>query len=300
MDDYHDVMAIADVYNGRDHLPSMYEELLASEKSYVSVIDGEIVAYATSGTVDSGQTLVIRAGRIKAKYRGQGLHGTFMKYIRKQFAASRVKYEAFSTHILTVDVKKNRATETCVKNVLCYRFKMKNLRCVSNTTNTEPKRLQTTDLEEVFSSKPTCGHIFPHGKMIVNWVPFRTWISNIDRIIKPNTITLATSDADRSQNGVIYTCLTHGSSFRCKIGLAYSVDVFGDDVIEMRKHILEHMKCIQDQVQGENDDVSLCLFTSSSVNRADIDGVLADTNLPRHNDNKMYQKMRVFEGPFKV
>ena len=44
MDDYHDVVEIAEVYNGRDYLPVMYEELVTYGKGYVTVIDGDIVS----------------------------------------------------------------------------------------------------------------------------------------------------------------------------------------------------------------------------------------------------------------
>ena len=177
---------------------------------------------------------------------------------------------------------------------------MKDLNQTPCCSNTEPRFLHKADLKEVFSSNATCKRVFPEGKMVAEWMPFRSLASNIDMIIKPHTTILASRDAGRSQDDVIYTCLTHGSYFRCKIGLAYSLDVFGDDVTKLRNHILTHFKCIGKQVEDENDDVSLCIFTPLNIERSDIDRMIADTDLPKYGDEQMYQKMRVFEKPLGI
>ena len=46
MVDYHDVMAIAEVYSGADYLPSQYGMILSSESQtgYVGLVNGEIVS----------------------------------------------------------------------------------------------------------------------------------------------------------------------------------------------------------------------------------------------------------------
>ncbi|XP_041368663.1 histidine N-acetyltransferase-like [Gigantopelta aegis] len=306
LDDYQDVMAIAEVYQGRDYLPSKYEAWIKSDniKCYVALVNDDIAAFSAGHIIDNGETAVRLAGRVKDTYQRQGVVRTLGRFIRKQFSSSGlIKFDTFATASLTYDPSKDISSkilykETFVKNILAYRFKIKDLKISSNDMKNMPSSFQMTDMEAIFSSDATCKHLFPNKRFLTDWVPFRLLSSNIDDIIKPDTLMLATSGHDRPNNDVISTFLTTSSHFPCKIGLAYNVNVFGDDVTELPQHILMHLENMRQISSDPEVVISLFVVTPENIVRADIDRYLCDTNISRYRDAEQFTKKRVFERPF--
>ncbi|XP_041370614.1 histidine N-acetyltransferase-like [Gigantopelta aegis] len=303
--DYHDVMAIGEVYNGVDYLPSRYEDMMRSHNhtGYVSVVNGEIVAFVAACIVDNGETLVTRAGRVNDKYRGQGVYGSLLRFARKQIAAvGGVKYEAFTTLSKNFEENKDKIkavyTEILIKNAMYYRsrFKIKDFKALPNDLNTMPTLLQKADLENIFSSDATCKHLFKSNRIVCGWVPFRLLSSNIDYILKPDTLLLASCRHDRSNNDVIYTCLTAGMHTPCKLGLVYSIDIFGGDVSEVRHHIQVHAKNLQSV--ADDRECAVTVMWEDNLLPADVESILNGVDMAeptRAQAGKLYLLEKQFQ-----
>ena len=176
---------------------------------------------------------------------------------------------------------------------------MKDLKMPPNDTYKMPTVLRKTDMKNIFSSEATCRYLFLAKRIILDMVPYLPTSSNIDDMVTPETVMLGSVRPGWSDNDVMYSCLTAGSHFHCKIGLAYNADVFCDDVTELRDHLLVHLENIKHILSSDPDVViSLFIVTPENIVRDDVDRVLYDTNIHRHRDDEQYTKIRIFERPF--
>ncbi|XP_041361682.1 histidine N-acetyltransferase-like [Gigantopelta aegis] len=303
--DYDQVLSIARVYDGRDYLPSKYKHLVTSAncKGYVGVVDKSIVAFLIACIVDDGTTLVTRAGRVRSDYRGKGVYGQMKQLVRKQIALQgRVEHETFTTS--DINYGKNNTkfkkifTERFSKTVGSYKFQISDVCQLHLDSSPGLQLLDHVAFENLFSSPATCKYLFPHNKIVVDWVPLKLLSTNISYILSSTSLALASLSSDCLWNDVIYSLLTIGSYYMCSSCIAYQLDVFGSDVTYLRHHLMAHVQNIVRLTANENcGTVWLEIYTNGDVDRSLIRSVLCEFCRPQSINTTTI--MHVLEKPLK-
>ena len=160
-----------------------------------------------------------------------------------------------------------------------------------------PIRIQKRDLDIIFSSEATCRHLFPDNRMVCCWIPFRLLSSNIDYIMSEDTLVLASCRPRGSNDGdVVYTCLTVGMHYPCKIGMIYVIDIFGSDVSEARDHIQLHADNLQRNITGL--ECELMVIYEDRLLQADVESIISSVNVLKAT-RSVVGKLYLFEKSFK-
>ena len=105
------------------------------------------------------------------------------------------------------------------------------------------KSLNASDLATIFRSKTLSKRLFPDDRCLINWAPFRIMAENAQQIASKRAYILHSSI---SPDTVSTTLLTIADYFRCKVGLAYTLNIYGSDIRLLKDHLIGHIKrCIQ-------------------------------------------------------
>lgn len=255
--DYDKVMSISpegDIYSGTDYLRDYFKMLIdmPSIEAYAVVIDGIFRSFVAMMIVDDGKTVVPRAGRTHKDFTGQRINERLFDWFEKHSPRRQDFVHYTSTggsHIKGLLGQIERGSKRIIlqQEYRSYVNTSSDLSerlagfCYNLTT---AKSIDEEGLGEILSNQALHRELFPEGRLIVDWVPYRPMKSNAN-LIKTARTSMVVSDLGNSKKCV----LTFGNYFMAAIGLVCNLDVYGhadfilkDHILLQIKHILPHAK----------------------------------------------------------
>ncbi|GFR76677.1 histidine N-acetyltransferase-like [Elysia marginata] len=194
LSDYDAVMAIGSIYGGRDYLWSLYKQLVTDPDKYgIVALDGDrVVGFYMTSTFDGGRTVLKRSGRVLEEYRGRGIFHTLEAELDKHTLAHRPRamYDVFANteheDHLSGKFLDMGFQEVCRKNMYHMILTSSELQWPRDRTTTKPlvvKELNTEDLKLLFNTKEVTSKLFPSGRLLNTYMPYRLLDVNIPYII---------------------------------------------------------------------------------------------------------------------
>ncbi|XP_067661338.1 histidine N-acetyltransferase-like [Haliotis asinina] len=242
IDDYEGVMDINHhVHHGRDYLPAGYHSTVTDPNisALVGEVDNQIIAFGCGRLVDGCRTLLFTGGRRHGSVRGQGVMDRLLQLLRSRYSSNdNILYEVFDTeyghHVLSLPF--TRGFSLVLKRpVYCFPFHMNDIHLRKLPLNDNQFSVPTQqDLERLMSNKQNHGYLFPADRLIVNRIPFRAHPQNVPLTFAVEAC-FHTGKSPRE-------CLSFGKSYWCKLGLAYNLDIYGDDPVGFRAHVYKHLQ----------------------------------------------------------
>ena len=91
-------------------------------------------------------------------------------------------------------------------------------------------------------------HLFPEGRILLDWHPYRTMAANADLIFRSNNRVFVVSSAEdefasaQEESTSPESLLSCGSHYRCQRGRNYDIDIFGTGSdADLRAHVVWHL-----------------------------------------------------------
>ncbi|XP_071177778.1 probable N-acetyltransferase 16 [Mytilus edulis] len=244
VDDYYKVLSIRspdDVYEGYDYLPDRFHKLISSSsiEGYAASIDNKLVAFQLVNLLDDGRTVLKQAGRVDKEYEGTGLYNALDSFTQQNYnLLGRQRTFSFDAHNQTLmkHLYARKMETVMSRDVTAYHVKshreiLKNNATGPNINNT----IFPVHLKKVFKSEKTSSELFPEGRMLCFYVPYKLKDSNIPLIYSQGTKVLG-SFTDGS------LLVTAGTSFQCSKGHVFVLDVYGTLNNTFVKHLLQHFR----------------------------------------------------------
>ncbi|XP_046576434.1 uncharacterized protein LOC124284390 [Haliotis rubra] len=249
INDYEGVMDInRHVHHGRDYLPAGYHSTVTDPNlsALLGEVDNRIIAFGCGRLVDGSRTLLFTGGRTHASVRGQGVSGRLLQHIKSGYSGNdNALYEMFETeygHPTLSHPYTQGSSLVQKRSVHCFPFHMNDLHLNQLPLNTNQYLVPTQqDLERLMSDKQTHGYLFPGDRLLVNRIPLRAHPQNVPLMFAVEAC-FHTGESPRE-------CLSFGKSYRCTLGLAYNIDIYGDDPVGLRAHVYKHLQEIANIAQ---------------------------------------------------
>ncbi|XP_069121110.1 histidine N-acetyltransferase-like [Argopecten irradians] len=245
LDDYDEVINIRkDVYDGLDYLPALYRTMMTNHIGYVLTLNKKIIAFESISVIDDGESIVGRALRISKAYEGRGLVHQMEDFIRKDIAGnSRLKHNVFTTGNKTImerNLKVNKGQLILQKGILLYKGDIsKVVPFLLNVDMLTTRILNKDDLKKLMTSKLDTDRLFPQGRIIVDWVPYRLLASNVDHFFNDFCHILGSGDGNSDR----IECMTVAVGYTAPKGIRYIVEMYGTFTEEtFSDHIVQHLK----------------------------------------------------------
>ncbi|XP_067661339.1 uncharacterized protein [Haliotis asinina] len=299
IDDYEGVMVINHhVLRGRDYLPAGYHRTVTDPNisALVGEVDNQIIAFVCGRLLDGCRTLLFTGGRTHGSVRGQGVMGRLLKHLRSGYSSNdNILYEMFETeygHPMLSHPYSQGSSLVLQRPVHCFPFHMNDIHLKKLSLNDNQFSVPTQpDLERLMSNKQNHGYLFPADRLIVNRIPFRAHPQNVPLMFAVEAC-FHTGKSPRE-------CLSFGKSYWCKLGLAYNLDIYGDDPVGLRAHVYKHLQEIANipkirremfrskngserEAQDEADErVHLLIFGSESVDMSGVYDALSSLGIKR-------------------
>ncbi|OWF39914.1 histidine N-acetyltransferase-like [Mizuhopecten yessoensis] len=266
LEDFDDVIAIRKgIYGQLDFLPGLYKTMMTNHIGYAALCSGKLVAFEAVTFVDEGATMVPRALRVSTAYEGRGLIRMLKAFIDKQHEHDiELKRRAytFGMKSLLKRVEDGKADFILQKPLMVFKGSSKLVfDILPPNKDTTVKQLQRTDLKEILRSKTTCKLLFPKGRLIVDWVPYRLLESNVDHFFNEHCNVFGSG----FQTGVHEPqLLTFGVAYVSPAGIRFSLDIYGCiSEQSFMRHLTEHLRTCR---KFKLETVYLVIFCESEIN----------------------------------
>lgn len=127
------------------------------------------------------------------------------------------------------------------------------------------------ELQRVFNSKTLSRHLFPDNRLVIDWVPFQLFNSNIQHIFTERCSVFGTNIKEGTSN-LEDSLITFGNfiNIKLKLTITYQLDVYGTNMKALHGHIIAHLKQL-DKLLGEQ--LLLQLFLHGNVKKNDFDEI---------------------------
>ncbi|XP_052802981.1 histidine N-acetyltransferase-like [Mya arenaria] len=290
------------VYEGRDYLPAYYDKFMecAMTKSYVAVLDGEIVGFCASLLVDSGKTCVSRASRVSPRVASKGVYTALKAHAYAQSGAIRqtsvvvdanqavlkptfqVNKKLILTHLMTryvFDAAQLTSLDVCPSQG------------VVNTPN-------QSALLRYLTTPAVSNYLFPDDRIVVDWIPFR---------LKPENVPLLTWSGS---NCAGFTSVPEGESPSGLLSFdtifksidppyACNMEIYGTDITTLKHHLAFHLRRIRELTNGPT---SLLVIVHPGFNHSYLKKTFREFGLETElwrskvNPSLCYSKQFVFES----
>lgn len=245
LEDYDEVIDIrTDVFGGRDYLPALYKTMMANHTGYVVTVNQIMVAFECLSFIDDGETAIIRSLRLRKGYEGRGLtyrlRDVINDVIVRNPRAKRYVYTMDSKTIAEKNLAVGNLKLVVHRKFLFYQGKVSavipNLRMVDSTTC---RILNRDDLKKLLSSKVDTDRLFPHGRIIVDWVPYRLLASNVDHFFNDFCHILGSGDGNSGR----IECVSVAIGCIAPSGIRYDLEIYGNFTEEsFLAHVREHLR----------------------------------------------------------
>ncbi|XP_033733079.1 uncharacterized protein LOC117322329 isoform X2 [Pecten maximus] len=188
------------------------------------------VAFECITFVDDGKTMVTKAIRIKNDMEGQGLTRMMKEFIYRDNQHNtdiqRLAY-SFGKAELLKRVAEGKAELLLKQERLYFQASLQSLQ-INDLTPTERncsvRKLRKTDMKDIFHSKLKTENLFPDGRIIVNWTPYRLLESNIDIFCDGSTLILGSNNEMQLHSTEL---MTIGFGYSAQVGVVYNLEIFG-------------------------------------------------------------------------
>lgn len=245
-DDYEKVCAITppgQIYSGTDYLPDYFHMLLdmPNVEAYAAVVDGKFASFFLSSVVDNGRTVITRAGRTNKEYAGMGLQDILMRNTIKNRNYDKIAVTG-GAHVKAIfdQIKAGKREKILMMEFRSYITSGDQLKSILNTTGnitpTSAKPIDESELGDILTNQQVCCHLFPEGRVIVDWVPYRLIKSNAS-LIKTIRTTVIGSNL---KNGT--RILTFANYFNTLAGLVCNIEVYGYIGETLAEHLYLHLR----------------------------------------------------------
>ena len=156
-------------------------------------------------------------------------------------------------------------------------------------------RLSPADTLKVLECKDNQWKLFPHGRLIVSWEPYRLTTTNLQRLVKTCIdVTFVSRDHGSSEEGSQVAAASFGRAFQVQNGLRYDVEFYGRRVDEAAAHVYHQLKTCWDYYTYGT--ICLELFTPLTLDTQKLRHILeTDFGL---NVRKPSLVCHLFEGPY--
>ncbi|OWF37432.1 N-acetyltransferase 16 [Mizuhopecten yessoensis] len=244
--DYDDVTAIRDdVYDGMDYLPALYRSMMTNHIGYALTVNKTMVAFRCDAFIDDGETMLTRALRVRKGYEGRGMVNRLGDFISQENAGNlRLKRRVYTfgnTNLLK-KVEQGKATLVLQKAILLYKgLVSKVVPSLPTVTNTQIRILNKADMQKLLSSKTDTDSLFPQGRIIADWVPYRLLAINVDHFFNDFCLILGSDCKDG--DSVRLELMTLAVSYTVPNGIRYTIEIYGSLTEQMfSDHMAEHLR----------------------------------------------------------
>ena len=248
------------IYQGHDYLPFTFHQWLQRDNLVVVLAysGDKLVGLQACFVVDDGRTLILRAERILAELRGQGLMRQLREFAREY---TREHYPNLQRErFVTINFDDDQ-TKLLEHEVLSYQVKQEFF------SRAEISELNSMDIEpcsrEYFSdiilSGPVKAQLFPDNVIVVHWCPFEPLRSNIDHMLQECSEVFV----EKTTDDTLPRSLSFGTfSQRVKF-VEWKTEVYTDDPVLYEAHLLRQFKRACEVISGQSGDF---IFTSLQDN----------------------------------
>ncbi|VDI27801.1 Hypothetical predicted protein [Mytilus galloprovincialis] len=278
VDDYYKVLSIRspdDVYEGYDYLPDRFHKLISSSsiEGYAASIDNKLVAFQLVNLLDDGRTVLTQAGRVDKEYEGTGLYNALDSFTQHNYnLLGRQRTFSFDEHNQTLmkHLYARKMETVMSRDVSAYHVKSHKEILKNNTIGpSNNNTIFPVHLKEVFKSEKTSRELFPEGRMLCFYVPYKLKDSNIPLIYSQGTKVLGSF----TEGSLLVTA---GTSFQCSKGHVFVLDVYGTLNETFVKHILQHFRHVDLRFFNEPMEINVhCMdsgnqYIADAMNQLDI------------------------------
>ncbi|XP_045202465.2 histidine N-acetyltransferase-like [Mercenaria mercenaria] len=173
-----DKQAVLQMLDGLDYLFEYYDYFQNSENvtPYVYTENGKIFAYVACYRVDNGETAVIMGGRVCPGHQGKHVFKRLLNAVDEIQKSDSVtqRYAQFRDHVQVPSENFLRTYKQITSKPLQkFRYKRSNIssELTLKTSDCKVKVIDTIPSEFLYS--PYSNYLFPEGRVIMDWVPFR-------------------------------------------------------------------------------------------------------------------------------
>ncbi|XP_046582661.1 histidine N-acetyltransferase-like [Haliotis rubra] len=266
--DYESVLAIGEVYNGVDYLPCKYAEFLEDDNylNFICIVDGEVIGFLCGALIDNREAFVLRAGRVKEAYQGQGYYRALRSHVYQTMSRIKsVKQEkvvVFNKIAQKLQQPDSGFEHIAMQKVYTYEIP----EGFVEGTSSDLQPLTQEELQRLLSDPETRDFLFPEGILYVHRVPYKLIEGNFPSIFNKRTVLFGTP-ACSSQ----YKLVTSGHYFNVKIGFRYILDIYGSSSKEFEDHFKSHLAFIRELNKGKT---AITIFTPPTFPVDVLDDIL--------------------------
>ncbi|XP_053404073.1 uncharacterized protein LOC123554430 isoform X2 [Mercenaria mercenaria] len=248
------------------------------------------IAYVACCRVDNGETAVTRAGRVCPDHHGKHLYSRFKSEIETlQKADGITRRHALIKSAPPSERFLNSYKPVAKKDIYLFEYNRGNvsskLKFLASDHSPSAKVIDTIPAD--FLSPPYSNYLFPEGRVILDWVPFRLLLANVPLFKGRNTvfytdITTVETERKREINDEptqlktkhaiphpVQGLLSASTVFKAHhdLDLSCNLDVFGTDFRSLRDHIIFHLQRI-DAIGLEK--INLRVYTMKGVDASPL------------------------------
>ncbi|XP_048245538.1 histidine N-acetyltransferase-like [Haliotis rufescens] len=266
--DYENVLSIGEVYNGVDYLPCKYTEFLEDDNymNFLCIVDGEVIGFLCGALIDNREAFVLRAGRVKDAYQGQGYYKALRSHLYQTMSTIKsVKYEklvvfkAIAEKLLQPD---SGFEHIAMQKVYTYAIP----ESVVEEASSDLQPLNQKDLHRLLSDPETRDILFPGGILYVHRMPYKLTEGNFASIFNKRTVLFGSPSRNNK-----YKLVTTGHYFNVKLGFRYILDIYGSSPEDFTHHFKAHLALIRNLHKGK---ITVTIFTPQTFPVAVIDDIL--------------------------
>ncbi|XP_046339860.2 uncharacterized protein LOC124120966 [Haliotis rufescens] len=172
--------------------------------------------------------------------------GQLLRHIKASYSSrTGILNDIFATdggHPILSQVSKQCISEVLTRRVHCFTFPVNDLPVEAlPLQNTQVSTSTHQHLVKLMSPNKPNRHLFPGGRLVVDWIPLRT---------DPHNVPFMNSNACyHTGKYPEQECLSFGTGYQCKLGLAYNLDIYGSHPKSLRAHVHRHLLEIAHSVQ---------------------------------------------------
>ena len=301
LQDKQEVVTSFDVYDGFDYVEHLYEHFMnhTNISCYVAELDGNIICFTYLLVVDEDKAVVTGGKRTRADYQGRGYQKRFEEavnsYIQAQLDYKLTwKYTAVCNPYNDLSLEKLKVkvniTNFAKRNFRSYAMNIDSLRELVQTKafldacsafgTEDAKKIHTlSQCSALFGDESNTHSLYPHGTVIVDWIPFKVLPSNFRYILDISTCHVsAAADGKKTLNALSFM-----RKRLCKAGVMFGIDIYTDSTLPKEKqcdlmfrHILNLVSSIVQTSYTNGIDIHVHLYLPLDLDMAIIEDKIAD------------------------
>ncbi|XP_033730098.1 uncharacterized protein LOC117319389 [Pecten maximus] len=244
---------------------------MADHTGYAVIVNKTMVAFQCVTFIDDGETFIPRALRMRKGYEGRGLVYRLRAFVLQDIAGKpRLKRKVYTTGneaLLQKVLEERRGELILQRDILFYQGGVSKVVPFLPTVDNIPMRiLNKGDLQKLLSSKANTDRLFPQGRIIVDWVPYRLVASNVDHFFNEFCHILGSECKDGDSGS--FECITLAVGYIVPNGIRYNVEIYGNFTEEtLSLHMAEHLRNCS---TFEYEDINLLVYSEPGSHDASM------------------------------